>query len=168
MGVSETRSIPGWGLFVALLTGAALFSSCNSLPVPSHSAASFRYELSSATDVLTVGEPLHFEWVPHADPNYETGTADVTLCFGLFGPWPDAAAVKREFAASQTAACPPPGAAVASESVRTTSSAGARLKADATAPALPGFYNLRQVNIFRAGSTGGSMTFDRVVQLRAR
>jgi hypothetical protein len=167
MGVRETRSIPGWGLLVALI-GAALVSSCNSLPVPSHSAASFRYELSPATDTVMVGEPLHYEWVPRADPNYETGTADVTLCFGLFGPWPDAATVKREFSASQTAACPPPGAAVASQSVRTTSSAGARLKADAAAPAIPGFYNLRQVNIFQAGSRGGSMTFDRVVEVRAR
>lgn len=171
MGVCETRSSPGWGVPVALLIAAALVSGCNGLALPqaSQTVPSFRYELSSATtEVLTAGEAVHYEWVPHADPNYATGTADVTLCFGLFGPWPDAATVKREFSASQAAACPPLGATVASDSLRTTSSAGTRFKGDTPGPAIPGFYNLRQINIFRAGSRGGSMSFDRVVEVRAR
>jgi hypothetical protein len=170
MSVCKAPSSPGWSVPAALLIAAALVSGCNGLTQPqaSKTVPSFRYELSSATDVLMVGESLHYAWVPHADPNYATGTADVTLCFGLFGPWPDAATLKREFSGSQAAACPPPGATVASEIVRTTSSAGTRLKADAPGPAIPGFYNLRQINIFRAGSTGGSMTFDRVVEVRAR
>jgi hypothetical protein len=161
---------------IVLVLASALLSGCNGLGVPQATTAvpSFRYELSltstrdPTTPVITVGEPLHYEWVPHADPNYATGTAEVTLCFALFGPWPDVATLKREFSSSPDAECPPPRATVVSESVRTTSSAGTRFKADAPGPANPGFYNLRQINIFRSGSTGGSMIFDRVVEARAR
>lgn len=172
MGVCEPRSFRGGGVPLVLLIAAALVGGCDGLAPQATQASqtvpSFRYELSPATDVLTAGEALHYEWAPHPDPNYATKTADVTLCFGLFGPWPDAATLKREFSAPQTAACPPPGATVASESVRTTSSAGTRLTVVAPGPPLPGFYNLRQINIFSAGLSGGSLSFDRVVEVRAR
>jgi hypothetical protein len=127
-------------------------------------------------DVLTAGDSLHLEWAPHPDPNYAMVTSDVTLCFAFFGPWPDAATVKRETQAvgSSLPSCPPAGAAVASENVRTTTAAGGRLKIDAPVPDRPGFYNLRQISLIgpatKADGTisGGSVSFDRIIEVRGR
>jgi len=137
---------------------------------------SFSYQLEPIAEVLTASDSLHLEWVPHPDPNYTTLTSDVTLCFAFLGPWPDAATVKRETMTlgSSLPTCPPAGALVTSQNVRTTTAAGARLKIDASVPDRPGFYNLRQISLVgptsysNCCSRGGSMTADRIVEVRVR
>lgn len=131
-------------------------------------SAGFRYDLEPVPSVLLVGEPIHVEWVSHLDPNF-SALADVTLCFALSGPWPDAVTLKKEMDAFQTtAACPPNGAAVVSDTVRITSDRRGCLRADAPGLSLPGFYSLRQVNIARVASGGTSIASDRMIEVRAR
>ena len=159
-----------------ILVSAAL-TACGLSPiVRSPTVPSFSYELEPTADVLTAGDALHLEWAPHPDPNYTTLTSVVTLCFAFFGPWPDAATVKSETmtAGSSLPTCPPAGAAATSQSVRTTTAAGSRLKVDASVPDRPGFYNLRQITLIgpavKADGTvsSGSMTSDRIVEVHAR
>jgi len=162
---------------VLVLIGT-LFGACSAVSTigPSPSLPSFSYQLEPVPEVLTAGDALHLDWAPHPDPNYATLTSDVTLCFAFFGPWPDAATLKRETMTlgSNLPTCPPTGAATTSQSVRTTTAAGARLKIDASVPPTPGFYNLRQITLVgptpyaTCCSRGGSMTSDRIVEVRAR
>jgi hypothetical protein len=162
---------------VLALLGVAV-GACSSLsPIaPAPTRPSFSYQLEPITDVLIAGDSLHLEWAPHPDPNYTTLTSDVTLCFAFLGPWPDAATLKRETQAlgSSPPTCPPAGAAVTSPSVRTTTAAGESLKIDASVPDRPGFYNLRQISLISPATkpdgsiSGGSITSDRIVEVRAR
>lgn len=163
--------------FGAALVVAAVLSACTALtPTPaSPRVPSFSYQLESMPEVLTAGEPLHFEWAPHQDPNYTTKTADLTLCVAIFGPWPDVATLKRESAPLDgRPTCPPTGAAAMSENVRATTAGGPRLSASAAALSRPGFYNVRQIMIIGpvttdAGSvSSGSQSADRIVEVRAR
>jgi hypothetical protein len=161
-----------------LLVLSAVLGACSVVSTigPSPSLPSFSYQLEPATDVMIAGDALHLDWAPHPDPNYTTLTSDVILCFAFLGPWPDAATLKRESVTpgSNTPTCPAAGAASTSPSVRTTTAAGTRLRADATVPATPGFYNLRQITLIGPtpyatySSRGGSMTSDRIVEVRAR
>ncbi len=162
---------------VLVLLSAAVAACTGSLPTaPAPSLPSFSYQLEPMADVLTASDSLHLEWVPHPDPNYMTLTSDVTLCFAFLGPWPDAATVKRETMTlgSSLPTCLPVGAAVTSQSVRTTTAAGARLKIDATVPDRPGFYNLRQISLIGPATkadgsiSSGSLTSDRIVEVRTR
>jgi len=162
---------------VLVLLGAALGACSGSLPIAATpSVPSFSYQLEPIAEVLTASDSLHLEWVPHPDPNYTTLASDVTLCFAFLGPWPDAATVKRETMTlgSSLPTCPPAGALVTSQNVRTTTAAGARLKIDASVPDRPGFYNLRQISLVgptsysNCCSRGGSMTADRIVEVRVR
>jgi len=162
---------------VLVLLGAVVGACSSVSPIaPAPTRPSFSYQLEPMADVLTAGDSLHLEWAPHPDPNYTTLTSDVTLCFAFFGPWPDAATVKRETQAlgSSLPTCPPAGAAGTSPSLRTTTAAGARLKIDASVPDRPGFYNLRQISLIGpatkpdGGMSSGSLTSDRIVEVRAR
>lgn len=127
----------------------------------------FRYELAPPPTVLTVGEPIHVEWVAHPDSNYALAT-DTTLCFALMGPWPDADSARQQIQATQPRewTCPVPGAAVMSPTVQVTAP-GASLKADIAGVMTPGFYNLRQMQIARLPSGSFSGSFDRIVEVRA-
>jgi hypothetical protein len=160
-----------------VLLCAAVAACTGSLPTaPAPTLPSFSYQLEPMADVLTASDSLHLEWVPHPDPNYTTLTSDVTLCFAFLGPWPDAATLKRETQAlgSSLPTCPPTGAAATSQSVRTTTAAGARLKIDASAPDRPGFYNLRQISLIGPATkadgsiSSGSLTSHRIVEVRTR
>lgn len=127
----------------------------------------FRYELAPLPTVLTVGEPIHVEWVAHPDQNYALAI-NTTLCFALMGPWPDADTAKQQIQATQPRepTCPVAAAAVMSPTVQVTAP-GASLKADSAGVMAPGFYNLRQVNITRQPSGGASVSSDRIIEVRA-
>lgn len=161
----------------AAVVVAAVLTACTALtPTPaSPRVPSFSYQLEPMPEVLTVGEPLRFEWAPHPDPNFTTKTADLTLCIAIFGAWSDVATLKREGAALDgRPTCPPTGAVAISETVRATTAGGPRLTAAAPALSRPGFYNVRQIMIFGpvptdAGSvSSGSQSADRIVEVRAR
>ena len=159
----------------ALLIAASLASACAPSPL-GPTGLSYRYELGPSPGVLFVGEPLRFEWEPRRQLSGTVTVSDLTLCFALFGPWPDAETLKRESQAQpvQSPACPPPGAAVVSDVARTTSTAGIALKTEAPGPTRPGFYNLRQITLSVGpvqpdrSSGGGSIVADRIVEVRAR
>jgi hypothetical protein len=163
-------------LLVLLLTAAVSACSGPSPSAPAPTRPSFTYQLEPLADVLTAGDSLHLEWVPHSDPNYTTLTADVTLCFAFFGPWPDAATAKSttQTLGSSLPTCPPAGAAATSQSVLTTTAAGGRLKIDASVPDRPGFYSLRQISLIGPATkadgsiSSGSITSDHIVEVRAR
>lgn len=158
------------GASVLVLAGAALlFPARVVTPGPLNTAGTtgFRYELEPLPTVLTVGEPIHVEWVAHPDSNYASAT-DTTLCFALMGPWPDAATTRQQIQATQPRemTCPVAGAAVMSPTVQVTAP-GASLKADIAGVMTPGFYNLRQMQIARLPSGGSSGSFDRIIEVRA-
>ncbi len=135
---------------MALLTACAGLEPVHASPkVPSYS-----YQLEPASEVLMAGEALHFEWAPRVDPNFATASADVTLCFAFYGPWPDVATLKREStSADRQPTCPPAGL---------------------PGPTRPGFYTLRQISLFGPvtidpnSTRSGALTSDRVVEVRAR
>jgi hypothetical protein len=160
----------GWlALLIAISGTACGFSG----PQPSQGppVRSFSYELAPIASALPVGESLHFVWEPHQDPNFAAATADMTLCFGLFGPWPDVGTLKSEIQAQRdggTVTCPLSRAAVTSDALHTTSAAGERLTAEALGPSQPGFYDLREVNIARAGAHGSTVVLHRIVEVPAR
>lgn len=159
----------------ALLFAATLAAACAPAPL-GPSGLSYRYGLAPSPSVLFVGESLRFEWRPIRDLSGATATADLTLCFALFGPWADVETLKRESQSSRTQSptCPPTGAAVVSDVVQTTSTAGTTLHAEAPGLSRPGFYNLRQIVLKvepvqpDRSSRGGSEVSDRVVEVRAR
>lgn len=158
------------GASVLALAGVAfLFPARIVAPGQPNTAGStgFRYELAPLPTVLTVGEPIHVEWVAHPDSNYALAI-DTTLCFALIGPWPDAATAMQQIQATQPRemTCPVATAAVMSPTVQVTAP-GASLKADSGGVMAPGFYNLRQVNITRQPSGGASVSSDRIIEVRA-
>ena len=122
----------------ALLIVAIVLGACAPAE-PGPSGLEYRYELSPSPSVLFVGEPLRFEWMPLRRLTGTTTVSDITLCFALFGPWPDVETLKRRSQAShaQSPTCPPADAAVVSDVVRTTSTAGATLEAVAPARSAP-------------------------------
>ncbi len=160
-----------------MVTMASALVACDAFS-PSAEASrrypSFRYELALGSDVFAVGEPLRLRWEPHRYEGFTNGIANVTLCFALFGPFPDAASAKDASSADRDPpACPPTGAAVASDVVPTTSAVGATLNASAPAPQQPGFYDLREIQIgtLSVGSTqtqGQTVVHHRIVEVRAR
>lgn len=120
---------------------------------------------------IPAGTPLHVIWAPHVDPNFQTGVADMSLCFGVFGPWADAAAVKSFIDGQHdaaTATCPLAGAVVISDVIHTTSAAGERFVIDTAGPREPGFYDLQQVIVAKTDHGGSTTVLHRIVEARAR
>ena len=158
-----------------LLIIASVFGACTPKEL-GPSGLEYRYELSPSPSVVFVGEPLRLEWRPLRRLTGTTTVSDVTLCFALIGPWPDVETLKRRLQASQAQSptCPPADAAVVSDVVRTTSTAGATLRTEAPGATSPGFYNVRQITLSVGpvqpdrSSGGGSIVSDRVVEVRAR
>lgn len=141
------------------------------LPAPSPSVRSFSYEMSSPSGPITAGASLHLVWAPHVDPNFQTGVADVSLCFGVFGPWPDAATLKSAIDGRRdgaTATCPLGGAVVTSDVVHTTSAAGEQFVVDTTGPREPGFYDFQQVIAAKTDHGGSTTVLHRFLEVRAR
>ena len=141
------------------------------LPVPSPSVRSFSYEILSPSGPITAGAPLHLVWAPHVDPNFQTGVADVSLCFGVFGPWADAAAVKSFIDGrhdATTANCPLGGAVLTSDVIHTTSAAGEQFAADMAGPREPGFYDFQQVIVAKTDHGGATTVLHRILEVRAR
>lgn len=140
------------------------------LPAPSPSVRSFSYEISSPSGPITAGAPLHLVWAPHVDPNFQAGIADVSLCFGVFGPWADAAAVKSVIDGRRDGAssCPLGGAVVISDVIHTTSAAGEQFVVDTGGPREPGFYDFQQVIAAKTDHGGSTTVLHRILEVRAR
>jgi hypothetical protein len=140
------------------------------VPAPSPSLRSFSYEIASPTAPITAGAPLHLVWAPHVDPNFQTGVADTSLCFGIFGPWADAATVKSiiDRRDPATASCPLGGAVVISDVIHTTSAAGEQFGVDMAGPREPGFYDFQQVVIAVNDRGGSTMVVHRILEVRSR
>ena len=154
----------------AVLT-SMLLSACGPVgpsPAPSPSVRSFSYEIPSPSGPITAGAPLHLVWAPHVDPNFQTGVADMSLCFGVFGPWADAAAVKTFMdSRDPTPTCPLGGAVVISEVIHTTSAAGEQFAVDTVGPREPGFYDLQQVIVGKTDHGGSTTVIHRILEVRA-
>ena len=141
------------------------------LPAPSPSVRPFSYEIPSPSGPVTAGSPLHLVWAPHVDPNFQTSVADMSLCFAVFGPWADAAAVKsvvevRRYGATPT--CPLDGSVVISEVIHTTSAAGNQFVVDTASPREPGFYVFQQVVAAKTDHGSSTTVLHGVFEVRAR
>lgn len=149
---------------------ALLISACGSAPVTQY--PSYQYLLAMPTQPVAPNQLLHLAWEPQLGPQRDSEIADVRLCVALFGPWDTVDALKTAMASAVPAKCPPDGALVASDTIRTTSASGARFTAELTAPSAPGFYDLHQISIHSAttayGGRGGSMSGSGIIEVRPR
>ena len=133
---------------------------------------SYRYRLAMPTGPVTPNQLLRLAWEPQLGPQRDSPIADMQLCVALFGPWDTVDALKTAMASAVPAKCPPDGALVASDTIRTTSASGARFTADLTVPSAPGFYDLHQIAIDSAatayGGRGGSMSASGIIEVRKK
>ena len=153
-----------------MIVVALLISGCGPAAVTQY--PSYQYRLAMPTQPVAPNELLHLAWEPQLGPQRDSAIADVQLCVALFGPWGTVDALKTAIASAVPAKCPPDGALVASDTIRTTSASGARFTADLTAPSAPGFYDLHQISIDSSatayGGRGGSMSASGIIEVRPR
>lgn len=155
-----------------LIVLAVLGTSCGpalSTPVASPQFAMYQYTVVVPTKPLTPNEQLHLVWEPRLIAGSVSGIADVQLCVALFGPWPTVEALKTAMSASEVRpSCPPSGAVIASETMRTTSNSGARFATDVIVPSAVGFYDVQQISISSAGGASSATSGGGIVEVRNR
>jgi hypothetical protein len=128
----------------------------------------YQYTIAIPTGPVAPNEALHLVWEPHLAPGLATAVSTTELCVALFGPWESVDALKSAMSTAATGpSCPPKGAAMSSETMRTTSDSGARLATDLVIPSAAGFYDVRQISItVTSGATAGAMSSDGIIEVR--
>lgn len=136
---------------------------CGPVTTPSQFVA-YRYTADVPAGPFAPGEVVRVTWVPSQLSTTKSDVYEIELCAGFFGPWDSPQALKDQNKPMSRPACPLPDAQVAGEPAHSRSNIGARLTTDLIAPAMPGFYDLRQIVI-----TGGNATVaGSVVEVRPR
>ncbi len=157
---------------LSIVVAVLLAASCGPLfstPQASPQFAYYQYTVAIPTTPLAPNEQLHLVWEPHLAPGSATAVSAVRLCIALFGPWETVEALKTAMsAAGPGPSCPPKGAIVSSETMRTTSNSGARLATDLAVPSTPGFYDIHQISITGEGGDTSAVTAGGIIEVRGR
>lgn len=131
--------------------------------------AYYQYTVAIPTTPLAPNEQLHLVWEPQLAPGRASAVSAVQLCVALFGPWETVGALKTAMsAAGAGTACPPKGAIVSSETLRTTSNSGARLTTELVVPSAPGFYDIDQISINGEAAATSATTGGGIIEVRSR
>jgi hypothetical protein len=150
-----------------LVVVAALGAGCAPVAPPQVGLTSYpfyQYTIAPPTEPVAPNEQLHLVWEPHLASDRQSAIADLQLCIALFGPWDTVEALKTAMSNGVRPSCPPSGAVVASDPVRTTSASGARFTTDLLVPSAAGFYDLHQFSI----TSGGSTSAGGIIEVRKR
>ena len=153
-------------LLVALALLAATCGPAASVPEPRF--PQYQYAIAIPATPVAPNEELHLVWEPHLAPGLATAVSTMELCVALFGPWESVDALKSAMSSAVTGpSCPPKGAALSSDTLRTRSDSGARLATDLVIPSATGFYDVRQITItVTSGATAGAMSGDGIIEVR--
>jgi hypothetical protein len=134
-----------------LIVLIVLSTSCGpvfSTPQASPQFAYYQYTVATPTSPLAPNEQMHLVWEPRRTPGSAPTVYAMELCVALFGPWDTVEALKTAIsAAGPGPLCPPKGAVLSSETIKTTSNSGARFVTDLVVPAATGFYDVHQISI---------------------
>jgi hypothetical protein len=148
-------------LFVTAVT-------CSAAPAPQVLHAQYRYVASYAPGPFAPGAAFHVDWTPELIRTDSAEPYDVRLCVGVFGPFENVLALKESGSRSSGTRpdCPPTGAVVSSEALRTRSDTGKRLAADLVLPRGSGFYDVRQIAVNGVEPTYSATSAGGVIEVR--
>ncbi len=129
----------------------------------------YQYTVAIPTTPLAPNEQLHLVWEPHLAPGSAAAVSGLQFCVALFGPWETVAALKTAMsAAGPGPVCPPKGAVVSTETLRTTSNSGVRLTTELIVPSAPGFYDIHQISISGEGTATSATTAGLIIEVRSK
>lgn len=153
-----------------LIALAVLSASCGptlSTPVASTQFAQYQYTVALPTKPLSPNEQLHLVWEPRLAAGSSPVISDLQLCVAWFGPFDTVEALKTAMSASRAKpSCPPTGAVIASETMRTTSNSGVRFAADVIVPSAIGFYDVDQISIWSGVGGTSSTSSGGIIEVR--
>jgi len=153
---------------VVILAFAGVAGCSAATPAPRVLYPEYRYVVTYAHGPFTAGAAFHVEWTPELVRTDSAEPYEVRLCVGVFGSFASAAALKEAGSRSSGTRpdCPPAGAVVSSEVLRTRSDAGNALAADLVLPAGTGFYEIRQISINGVEPTISTTSAGGVIEIR--
>jgi hypothetical protein len=155
-----------------LIALAVVISSCGpvfTIPQASPQFSYYQYTVAIPTTPLAPNQQLHLIWEPHLSPAKASAASTIQLCVAFFGPWETVAALKTAMStAGPGPSCPPKGAIVSSETLRTTSNTGAFLTTDLVVPAAPGFYDIHQISIAGESPQTSATAAGGIVEVRTK